>query len=524
MKTRAINKTARVLVSVMILSLLFPVLGYAAGFQVHDNGNGTVTVEVYLDQSEYDNLTVQDAVYVDVFYNGAWHSEVVRATYDSRDRGDGYYYFTFDYFITATQDVYSPVKFRFLDAVTDWVYKPSAQGPIFWFPGIGSNVKDGTIELSFGNEVTEADLQKAFEFTKDIVVKIPGDFVYLPASALASAPQGATVTVVNDKGSYTLPVSALDFAALANELGVNVADLKIKVTIELANPGIAEQISQAVATMGGTQVAAAVNFSVVAEGNGKTVAIDNFGDVYASRTIPLKSNVNPDQTTGVLYDPETGEFRFIPAVFTNGTATLKSTTNSIYTVISNDISFSDIVGHWGAPEIEKLANKLVVEGVGGDRFSPDRAINRAEFTAMLVRSLALPIVSTDSGFSDVNENAWYAGVVATAAEYGLVNGYTDGTFRPQQTITREEIAAMVVRAAAFAGENISVSSSEQQRLLSGYQDAGKIKWGHQEIAAAIKAGIVQGTSATTLRPDANATRAQAAAMILRYLEYVGFID
>jgi len=524
MQKRLLNKTARVLVSVMILSLLFPVLGYAAGIKWYDNQNGTVTVEVYLEKSEYEALTVKDAVYVDVFYNNAWHLNVERATYDSRDRGDGYYYFTFNYFTTATQDTYSPVMFRYGGAVTDWVYKQNAQGPIIWFPGNGTTVKDGTIELSFGNEVTAADLQKAFESTSDVVVKIPGDFVYLPASALASAPAGATVTVVNEKGSYTLPVFALDYEALADELGVSVADLKIKVTIELANPGTAEDIAEAVAEIGGTQVAAAVNFSVVAEGNGKTVAIDKFGDVYASRTIPLKSDIDPDQTTGVLYDPETGEFRFIPTVFKDGVATLKSTTNSIYTVISNDVSFSDIVGHWGAPEIEKLANKLVVQGVGANRFSPDRAVNRAEFTAMLVRSLALPIVSTDSGFSDVDANAWYAGVIATAAEYGLVNGYSDGTFRPQKTITREEIAAMVVRAAAFAGENISVTSSEQQRLLGGYQDAGKIKWGHQEIAAAIKAGIVQGTSATTLRPDANATRAQAAAMILRYLEYVGFID
>lgn len=517
MQKRLLNKTARVLVSVMILSLLFPVLGYAAGFNVHYNTNGTVTVEVYLDQSEYDLLTVNNAVYVDVYYDGGYLG-VVPATYDSL-RNDGYYYFTFNYFTNVTENTYNPVKFAYGGTVTDWIYKPPVRGPIGWIPG--TTVKDGVIELSYGNEVTAADLQKAFESTADVVVKIPGDYVYLPASALASAPAGATVTVVNEKGSYTLPVYALDYEALADELGVSVADLKIKVTIELANPGTAEDVAEAVAAIGATQVANAVNFSVVAEAIGKTLVIDNYGDVYASRTIPLKSDIDPDQTTGVLYDPSTGEFRFVPAVFEDGVATLKSTTNSIYTVISNDISFSDIVGHWGAPEIEKLANKLVVQGVGSNRFSPDRAVNRAEFTAMLVRSLALPIVSTDSGFSDVDENAWYAGVIATAAEYGLVNGYTDGTFRPQKTITREEIAAMVVRAAAFAGENISVTSSEQQRLLAGYQDAGKIKWGHQEIAAAIKAGIVQGTSATTLRPDTNATRAQAAAMILRYLEYVG---
>jgi len=390
--------------------------------------------------------------------------------------------------------------------------------------GAPSNTVDGNkIDVGSDGNVSADALKKAFEAGAKVEITVKGDTANLPASALLNAPAGATVTIRNEAGVYHLPVNLIKFDALAKQLGVSAADLKIVVTIKKVTGGEADAVADAVDALGAKSLTDAVDFSIAVEGkDGKKINITSF-DSYITREMPLTTKPNGTATV-VLYNPATGSLSFVPATFSNTNVVFHRPGNSIYTVIETNKSFDDISGHWAKADVELLASKLIVDGTSDTTFEADRGITRAEFAALVVRSLGLTPDSTSSAFSDVKSNAWYAGVVAAAAKAGIINGYEDGTFRPNNQISREELAAMVVRAMKFAGLNTDISAAKKNQLLSKFEDADNIVWAHNEIAAAIDAGVINGLTDTTIGSDSNATRAESATMLKRFLKKAGFIN
>ncbi len=389
--------------------------------------------------------------------------------------------------------------------------------------------KDGVIKVS--NSVAAEALAKAFEGRTNVTIEVKGDNVAIPGSVLeeAAKKEGASVTIVAEDGStYTLPLSVLDFNKLAAELGVDLAGLNIKVQIKKLSDAEARPVTDAISAIGGNALAGIVDFSVTAEGNGKSVKVNNFGKTYVSRSVNVNKAVDPKSVTGVVYNEETGALTFIPATFATidgqTVATLKSTSNSIYTVVELNNSFADVKGKWSEEYVVPMANKLIVQGYEDGSFGPDRSITRAEFAALVVRALGLSNRTATADFTDVNASAWYANDVAIAAEAGIIKGFEDGTFRPTAEITREQLAAMVVRASEFAGKDLSVAASEQASILAKFRDASNIGWAKAEVAAAVKAGIVQGLKADFIGSKNTATRAEAATMLYRFLLNAEFIN
>lgn len=182
-------------------------------------------------------------------------------------------------------------------------------------------------------------------------------------------------------------------------------------------------------------------------------------------------------------------------------------------------AFDDLSSHWAKNDIEALVEQKIVEGVTPTQFEPDRSITRAEFAALVVRSLGLSTVTSDTYFNDVDASAWYADTVSTATYAGLINGYEDNSFRPAASVTREEMAAIVIRALTYADVATTVSASRQNELLFQFKDADQIVWAHKEIAAALNAKIMNGMTVDTLSPTGTATRAQAATVVKRFLPY-----
>jgi len=370
-------------------------------------------------------------------------------------------------------------------------------------------------------EVGAAELVEALDKNREVKIEISGNTATLPASALVDAPAGSIVTIENTVGTYSLPIDAIDHEALAEELGAAVGSFEVQATIKKVEDEELEAVEDGAESIGGT-VEAAVEFSVNAKTDNETVEIVDFGSTYVERTI----NVDADSSaTGVLYDPSTGEFSFIPATFANGVATLKSTTNSIYVILELDNSFDDVSGHWSESYVESMANKLIVEGYDDSTFGPDRQITRAEFATLIVRALGLiSKKAAAADFSDVSSSDWFTNAVSLAVDAGIVNGYEDGTFQPNKVITREELAAMVVRASAYAGTDLSVEASILSSILAGIEDADTIVWADAEIAAAVDAGIIEGYQDGTFGAAKPATRAEASTMIRRFLANAGFIN
>ncbi len=199
-------------------------------------------------------------------------------------------------------------------------------------------------------------------------------------------------------------------------------------------------------------------------------------------------------------------------------ATLWNT--SKFTVLLYEKTFGDIAAHWARADIELMASKHIVKGMNDYEFVPDATTTRAQFATMLVRSLGIPLVDTeDETFSDVSKDSWYHSYVETAANAGIVYGYTDGTFKPEDTISRQEMAAMIVRTMGLADYDTSITTAETDLILGTYGDGPKVaSWARETSAVASKLGIVRGRAEGVWAPVEDATRAEAAVMIRRMLE------
>jgi len=171
------------------------------------------------------------------------------------------------------------------------------------------------------------------------------------------------------------------------------------------------------------------------------------------------------------------------------------------------VTLNDIAGHWAQSNIEKLVNMGAVSGYPDGSFKPGKTISRAEFAAMLVKAFKLT-ASSGKSFTDTAGH-WAKDAIATSAAYGIVNGYDDNTFRPNDPITREQMAAMIVNAA-----KLTQVSEETQ-----FVDNGKVSaWAKKAVATAVKNGIMNGYSDNKFLPRGNATRAEAVTVIVNALK------
>ncbi len=537
MKPAVLKKTAQVTVLMLIISVLVPVLAFAAtGFKDFKyNSNGTVTGVVY--STVYDP-TANTEVYI--YDPNGNRVAVTTVTYDTYDEVNKLYiYKPFN----VTAGVYDFVYMHGLyvnGTVVDDVYQrvgrdtgtgTSPGGGYYGGGGYGGGIWGSeTINVGSDGSVDADQLRNSFKDHDKVTLKLSGDLALIPAKALVDyvTDSKKVLVVVNDHGAYIIPLNVLKLQDLASKLSVTTDELKLKVTIAKANDTAKDGVDKAAKALGGTVASNAVDFDIVGLGKDQQTAALDLGNNYISRILPLSKAVDSSKATGVLYNPTTSKLSFVPAVFSSvdgkNEATLKRNGSSIYAVIELDKTFSDINGHWAESYIKLLANKLVVDGVTDTTFQPERNITRAEFAALVVRALGLDTNSGSSTFTDVAAGEWYASVVSAAANARLVDGYEDGTFRPNATINREELAAMVVRALNYAGAKPDVSADKQTQLLAKFKDASKIVWANNEVATAIDAGIIDGMTDDTLGARDTATRAQSATMLKRLLSKANFIN
>lgn len=344
------------------------------------------------------------------------------------------------------------------------------------------------------------------------------------------ADKQAVLVLQTDMASYTLPAQQINIEKLAQQLGVNsdnsLENIKLQIEISQPTEAVMQTAQSAAQQKGYTLLGSPVDFKVTATLNGKSVSVDKFNS-YVSRTIVLPANVDPNQiTTGVVVDTE-GTVRHVPTKITqvNGMyhAQINSLTNSVYAVIWHPHTFTDVAQHWAKTEVNDMGSRMVIEGITDTTFEPNRGVTRAEFAAILVRGLGLKPGVRVNSFKDVNGNEWYADAVTTAASYGLIDGYEDGTFRPQAQITRQEAMALIARAMTVTGMETATSAGNVQQW-SDYADAEQVaSWAKDAVASSISTGLVSGRGKDTIAPNQSITRAETAAIIRRLLQQSGLI-
>ena len=145
-------------------------------------------------------------------------------------------------------------------------------------------------------------------------------------------------------------------------------------------------------------------------------------------------------------------------------------------------TFSDITNHANKTAIEELAARGIITGYNATSFGPNDTMTRAQFATIVVRGLGLPMTATNN-FNDVKAGSWYDSYVGTAYSYGIVNGRTATTFDPEGTITRQEAAAMVARAAKLCGMDTELETYEILNVLAQFGDYISIgEWARESMA------------------------------------------
>jgi hypothetical protein len=179
-------------------------------------------------------------------------------------------------------------------------------------------------------------------------------------------------------------------------------------------------------------------------------------------------------------------------------------------------TFTDIAYCDEITAIEALASRGIITGKGENTFAPDDSMTRAEFAAIAVRAQGLTPKTNDT-FHDVAPEQWYAPYVGTANSYNIVNGKSDTFFDPMGTITRQEAAVMVARAAKLCGMDTSMTASAIRDMLAQFDDYIAVAdWAKESVAFCYSAGILD-QSVLEIQPTVSITRAEVAQMLFTLL-------
>lgn len=184
-----------------------------------------------------------------------------------------------------------------------------------------------------------------------------------------------------------------------------------------------------------------------------------------------------------------------------------------------DRTFDDISGHKAQAAIEDLARRGIINGMTDDSFAPDATMTRAEFAAITVRALALPL-GTETPFADIAPADWHFGYVGAAYKAGIINGVSDTEFDPDGTITNEQAAAMVCRAARLLGMENTLSDESVRNILAEFDDYTSVSdWARGSVAFCYSAGICN-RGELNIRPQDAIKRYEVAQMIYNTLKMI----
>lgn len=254
--------------------------------------------------------------------------------------------------------------------------------------------------------------------------------------------------------------------------------------------------------------------------NGRGVPLDSSVRLYTSK------NTNGSYPlTSLSYIPKAGFSGNVDVYYTAVTEAGKSQSGVLTIAVTSrkgSAHFKDVSssgsGAWASDAIDFAYKWGLVNGTGEGTFSPDSTMTRAMLVTILYRSAGSPKVSGSCPFTDVPAGAYYYDAVIWAAENGIVTGTSATTFSPNRDVNREQVATFLHRYAKYNGENVAVTGT-----LNGYADKSSVsQYAIEPVSWAVQHGYItsnSGTSELLLSPGGNATRAQVAVMLHRFLTY-----
>lgn len=226
-------------------------------------------------------------------------------------------------------------------------------------------------------------------------------------------------------------------------------------------------------------------------------------------------------TVAVVVKPDGAEVPVKQFIVTENSVILPLDGSAVIKIVDRSQHFVDVHGadHWAKEYVDFVTARDLFQGTSDNHFSPDISMTRGMLVAVLYRledSPSLPEENLGYPLSDVASDDWYSDAVYWAAYHGIVSGYHDGRFGPNDTITREQMAVILYRYAQHKGYDTA-----DRAALDKFSDSEQVSaWSADALSWANAEGLVNGTSATTLTPKGHAARAQVAAILTRFCQRV----
>lgn len=367
--------------------------------------------------------------------------------------------------------------------------------------------------------VSDSDIKSAIEYVKknsgsDIVIEpeITGTAkkvsIEIPKESIASVASetSADLTVKSSVGNVTIPNGTL--AQVTSQLTGG------KVTINLEKVDDSLLTEEQKDAVGDSSV---YNISIT---DGKS-SVSSFGDsrITISLSYTLKDGEDPGGVS-IWYLNDKGELEKIDCTYDKDTGLATFSTNhlSYYVVGYSEVwqnQFTDVnTSDWYYKYVEFVVKNGLFNGTEEAIFSPDTPMTRAMLVTVLYRMEGMPDVAEANSFIDVKSGEWYAKAVIWANDNNIVTGYGNGLFGAEDNITRQQLAAILYRYSQYKGYDLKDTAE-----ISLYTDAGNIsQWAQNAMKWAKGTGLIEGRTAETLAPEGNATRAEVAAITMRFME------
>lgn len=335
-----------------------------------------------------------------------------------------------------------------------------------------------------------------------------------PNEVKADGVSEAKITVtVSDAYGHVLPNHQVSLRAVTGSAQVKEGIL------------VTNQAGQAVFTVVNNQVEK-VQFEVAVTGGNRSIVLDTKAEVkFISTTTTPPTGPNPTPVVPTAVDPKpTDPAPVDPEPIDEDQGLFKSDILDIEKILARfrtqlartagedgAARFTDLAGHWATIPVGLFARLDGIRGYSDGAVRAEHTITRAEFASLLVQLLEIENTGTKQWALYDIDSHWASQAIAVLAGHGVINGYSDGTFRPDQTITREELVTLLLNLVNVnALPNLHARSFTDSSQVSHYAE--------QTVQAASNAGIVSGYPDGTFQPQGNVTRAEAVVMVLNMLQ------
>ncbi|KAB2332643.1 S8 family serine peptidase [Bacillus mesophilum] len=341
---------------------------------------------------------------------------------------------------------------------------------------------------------------------------------------LSSLQTGDVSKLIAKVGKDTFKKVADSKKGLVVKAGTETVALPAAVVADIAEQG-SDNVQITIATLEAKDVPASkgknlvselYDFSITLNKDGKSTDYSAFAEPVEVTVSVDAEKINDARKAAAYYlNEDDAAWEYVGGKVSGDSFTFTVNHFSTYSVIENNVTFKDVAKHWAKDEIEVLASRSIINGKTSGSFAPEEDITRAQFAALLVRSLNLPASEEQGSFKDVSANHWAASDIEAAYAAGIISGKLDGSFAPSENITREQMAAMLIRAVEYK----DASLLEGLKPSASFKDADRINsYAKEAIDQAVALKLLNGNSNGTFGPKKNTTRAQAAVVLYRMLD------